>query len=283
MLPDFWGIASIATKLALYMGVLVPVGSVLVSVIMGLTINRRFVISLAILGLIATIIGFSLRGAALTGDVTGMTDPEMLGLLWSTPVGTAFALRLSGLMVVMAGLFMGRIGLLFSVIGGLITIWSFVHIGHVPDRDSIVLNFLLLFHLLAIAIWIGVLFPLQRLARDPQALAETAALGHRFGVMAAIFVPLLILAGGYTGYRLVGSVSALFGTGYGQALIIKVLLVALLLGLAAANKFRFVPRLTAGDQTAAAQLARSISMEWVVIVAILLMTAVLTSVLTLPS
>ncbi len=282
-MPDFWGAASIAAKLALYIGVLVPVGSVFVAVIMGLRIDRRFVISLAVLGLMATVIGFSLRGAALTGDVTGMTDAEMLGLLWSTPVGTAFALRLIGLTIVIAGLFMGRIGLLCSVIGGLIAIWSFMQIGHVPDRDSIVLNSLLLFHLLAISVWIGVLFPLQRLARDPQSLAQAAAVGHRFGVMAAVFVPLLILAGGYIGYHLIGSFAALFGSGYGQTLIIKILLVAVLLGLAAANKFRFVPGLSAGDQMAAAQLARSISIEWIVVVLILLTTAVLTSVLTLPS
>jgi hypothetical protein len=32
---------------------------------------------------------FSLCGVALTGDMSGMTDPEMLGVLWQTPVDNA--------------------------------------------------------------------------------------------------------------------------------------------------------------------------------------------------
>jgi putative copper resistance protein D len=100
--------------------------------------------------------------------------------------------------------------------------------------------------------------------------------------MAAVFVPLLILAGGYMSYELVGSFSALVSESYGQALILKVLLVAALLALAGANKFRFTPMMAKGDQSAATRLAKSIGFEWMVIVLVLLTTAVLTSVLTLP-
>ena len=51
----------------------------------------------ASLGLLATIFAFLLRGANLTGDASGMIDPEMLSLLWATPVGTAFMARVLGL------------------------------------------------------------------------------------------------------------------------------------------------------------------------------------------
>ena len=51
----------------------------------------------ASLGLLATIFAFSLRGANLTGDASGMIDPEMLSLLWATPVGTAFMRFVLGL------------------------------------------------------------------------------------------------------------------------------------------------------------------------------------------
>ncbi|MCB4379127.1 copper-binding protein, partial [Synechococcus sp. MU1644] len=71
--------------------------------------------------------------------------------------------------------------------------------------------------------------------------------------------------------------------GYGQALIVKVLLVGVLLSLAALNKVRFVPKLMAGEAQASEHLSRSISFEWIAVVAILLTTAILTSVLTLPS
>jgi putative copper resistance protein D len=85
------------------------------------------------------------------------------------------------------------------------------------------------------------------------------------------------------GYELVGSLEALITTGYGQALIIKVLLVGLLLGLAAANKLRFIPAVRAGNPAAATHLSKSISVEWLVILAVLGTTAVLTTNLTLPT
>jgi len=85
------------------------------------------------------------------------------------------------------------------------------------------------------------------------------------------------------GIELVGSVSALIGTGYGQSLIIKVLLVGGLLGLAAANKLRFIPALRSGDPVAAKHLSNSLSVEWLFILAVLSTTAVLTTHLTLPT
>ncbi|MCK0095210.1 CopD family protein [Yoonia sp. F2084L] len=249
---------------------------------MQLKINRPFIIFFAVIGLFATLVGFCLRGAMLTGDVSGMTDPEMLGLLWTTPVGTAFVLRVVGLGLLIVGVFLGRRGLLLSTIGGIIALWSFAHIGHIPDRDSIMLNLILLFHLVAVCFWIGVLSPLRKLSLHPAQLPEAVSVGHRFGRLAMVLVPLLVLAGLYMGYVLVGTLSALVNGAYGRALIIKVILVGGLLTLAAANKMRFIPRMQAGDHTAARHLARSILVEWGVFIVILSMTAILTSVLTLP-
>jgi len=283
MMPDLWGLASIATKFALYLGVITSVGTVLATVLFWLPRYRRLTIGFALFGIAATILGFSLAGASLTGDASGMMDPEMLGLLWSTPVGTAVALRMAGLVLLIAGLFLGRVGVMLSMIGGGFALWSFVTIGHIPDRGEMLLNIILMFHLVAISVWIGVLTPLRSLSLDANRIADAADIGHRFGKIAAVFVPLLILAGVYMSYTLVGSLSALIGTGYGQALIIKVLFVAGLLSLAAANKLRFIPQMARGDLAAADHLAKSISYEWWVIVAVLLTTAVLTSVITLPS
>jgi putative copper resistance protein D len=280
---DIWGVASIATKFALYLGILTAVGTVIAALVFRLDRYRGLACGFAVVGLLATMMSFSLGGAMLTGDASGMTDPEMLGLLWSTPVGTALIYRLVGLGLLICGLAMGRVGLWVSVLGGLLAIWSFDHVGHVPDRGTMLLDIALTFHLVAIALWIGILTPLKRLASTPVTWAEAANVGHRFGVVASGTVPLLIIAGGFMTYNLVGSVAAMFSTGYGQALILKVAFVAVLLLLAAANKLRFMPRLQAGDPNAARHLARSISIEWLVILAVLGTTAVLTSNLTLPT
>lgn len=282
-MPDAFGLAAIVTKFALYLGVMTAAGTVMATVMFRLDRTRGLALVFAVLGLIATTLAFSLRGANLTGDVSGMIDPEMLGLLWTTPVGTALLLRLVGLGLLIAGLFMGRLGTWVSVLGGVIAIWSFDHVGHVSGRDTTLLDISLTLHLLAVALWIGVLTPLKRLASSSGSYASAAEVGHRFGVVATVTVPALIIAGVYMGYQLVGSFPALIGTGYGQALIIKVLLVGLLLALAAANKLRFIPELRAGDPTAAHHLSKSISVEWLVILAVLGTTAVLTTKLTLPT
>lgn len=282
-MPDVWGLAAIVTKLALYLGVLTAAGTVMAALTFRLDRTRGLAAAFAVLGLGATILAFSLRGANLTGDVSGMTDPEMLGLLWNTPVGTVLILRLAGLSLLIVGLFMGRIGPWVSVIGGTMAIWSFDHVGHVSGRDVTLLDVALTLHLMAVALWIGVLTPLKRLASSSNTYAVAADVGHRFGVIASITVPVLIIVGGYMGYQLVGSLPALIGTGYGQTLIIKVLLVGGLLGLAAANKLRFIPALRSGDPVAAKHLSTSISVEWLIILAVLGATAVLTTNLTLPT
>ena len=283
MMPDIWGLAAIITKFALYLGVLTATGTVLAALMFRLNQFRGIALTFGGIALIATLLGFSLRGANLTGDASGLMDLEMLGLLWSTPVGTAIALRLFGLGVLIVGLFMARGGIVLSALGGVVAVWSFGHIGHISDRGRVVLDVALTLHLITVAIWIGILTPLQRLARETATYAEAAKVGHRFGLVASFTVPALIVAGGYMSYTLVGSIPALIQTGYGQALIIKVLLVAILLGLAAANKLRFMPRLKAGDASAAKHLTKSISIEWVVVVLVLAVTAVLTSNLTLPT
>ena len=282
-MPDAFGLAAIVTKFALYLGVMTSAGTVMAVVMFRLERIRGLAMTFAVLGIVAAILAFSLRGANLTGNVSGLTDPEMLKLLWTTPVGTALLLRLVGLGLLIAGLFMGRVGTWVSVLGGVIAIWSFDQVGHVSGLETTLLDLALMLHLLAVALWIGVLTPLKRLASSSSTYASAADVGHRFGVVASATVPVLIIVGGYMGYQLVGSFTALVGTSYGQAMIIKVLLVGLLLGLAAANKLRFIPALRTGDPAVANHLSKSISVEWIVILAVLGMTAVLTTNLTLPT
>ena len=281
-MPDLFGLAAIATKFALYLGVITATGTVMATLMFKLDRTRRLAAIFAVLGLFATILSFSLSGANLTGDLSGMTDPMTLSLLWTTPVGTALALRLIGLNLLLVGLFLGRIGAWVSVLGGIIALFSFTQIGHISSSESELMEVALILHLLAVALWIGVLTPLYRLASSSTRYASAADVGHQFGLVASVTVPVLIVVGGYMGYQLVGSFTALIETGYGQALIIKILLFSGLLGLAAANKLWFVPALRLGNPVAASHLSKSIYVEWLFILAVLGVTAVLTTNLTLP-
>ena len=281
-MPDLFVLVAIFTKFALYLGVMTAAGTVMTTLMFRLDRTRSISTIFAVLGLSATILSFLLRGANLTGSWSGMTDPMILSLLWTTPVGTALALRLVGLNLLLLGLILGRIGAWTSVLGGIIAIFSFTQIGHISGSESTLMDVALILHLLAVALWIGVLAPLYRLASSSTTYATAANAGHRFGVVASVTVPVLIAVGGYMGYQLVGSFTALIETGYGQALIIKVLLVGGLLALAAVNKLRFIPALRSGDPIAASHLSKSIYVEWLVILAILGVSAVLTTNLTLP-
>ncbi|MDJ0820192.1 MAG: CopD family protein [Paracoccaceae bacterium] len=282
-MPDAWGIATIGAKWLLYLGVLGASGTVFCALIFNLARVRRLAVGWALVGLVGAGLTFALKGVALTGNSSGMTDPEMLGLLWQTQSGTSLMLQVTGLAVVILGLGLGRVGLVLSALGGVLALASFAVLGHVQDRGSWGLVAVLLVHLTGIAFWIGILTPLRRLASDIDALTEAAELGHRFGQAALVMVPLLLLAGGIMTYALAGSVTAMISTAYGQTLLFKIAVVALLLGLAAANKLRFVPGLQAGDATAARHLTRSITLEWVAILVILAATAILTTTLPLPT
>jgi len=281
-MPEAYILAAIVTKFLLYLGVMLSTGTVIVSFVFNLKHTQPLIIIFSVLGLIATIFGFLFRGASLTGDMSGMIDPEMLRLLWNTPVGTVFILRIFGLSLLFVGLFLGRIGVWISIIGGIFALLSFAQIGHISGNKFLLAEFALLLHLLAIAFWIGILIPLKRLVSSSSTYILAAKIGHRFGIIASMTVPILIAMGGYMSFELVGSIAALTGTTYGQVLIIKVALVGSLLGLAAANKIRFIPSLSAGDPNAAKHLSRSIIFEWVIISAILCITAVLTTNLALP-
>lgn len=281
-MPDIWGLVAICTKFTLYLGVLTSAGLVMCSLIFRLEPLRRHAAIFAALGAVAAVLSFALGAAMLTGQVSGMIDPEMLSLLWSTPTGTALSGRVVGLALLMVGLLFGQAGLWVSIAGALLAIWSFAQIGHIAARDALLLNLVLVVHIAIAALWIGILIPLKRLTRTTDTVQQAGDLGHRFGKLAMYLVPALIIAGLVLAYLLVGSFGALFGTAYGQALVIKIALVGCLLGLAAANKLRFVPRLHRGDSAAAAQLSRVITAEWCLFVLILAVTAVLTSTLTLP-
>ena len=279
---DSWELASVLARFLLYLGILASAGLILVRVVFRRATRRvHGPISaqasvLALLGLLAAGLGFLLQGAMLAGDASGMVDPEMLGLLWHTPVGTQLLLVGAGLVLVLGGLRVPEPGLWISVAGCLVALLSFTRTGHVAGTASFWLELLLLLHLACIAFWIGILSPLRTLAGEAGGFADAATLGHHFGRIASVTVPVLLAAGLVMAWRLVGGLAALVTTVYGLMLLGKVTAVAVLLAAAAANRLRFVPAIRRGDKNAASFLRRSIALEWIAVCATLLITAALT-------
>ena len=288
-MPDIWELASVFARFLLYLGVLGSFGLVLIRIVFDRETGRmrgsvaRQTFAFALLALLASGFVFSLKGAAMTGDASGMTDPEMLDLLWQTPVGTALVLRMAGLALILIGLWIPGIGIWIAAAGGVLALWSFSRIGHVADAEPVWLEAVLFLHLAGAAFWIGILSPLRSLAGEIEGLSSAALLGHRFGRIAAVAVPVLIAAGIVMAWHLLGEATVLVTTAYGLTLLAKIGAVACLLGAAAANKLRFVPAMRAGDRMAALRLRRSIAVEWVAVCFVVIATAVLTTVPNLPS
>ncbi|MSQ51237.1 MAG: c-type cytochrome [Betaproteobacteria bacterium] len=108
-------------------------------------------------------------------------------------------------------------------------------------------------HLLAAGAWLGALLPLALLLRRCAAAPGVAAsivrqITSRFSMLGVICVSTLIATGGINAWLLVGGVPQLLGTPYGHLLLIKVSLLAPMLGVAAVNLLRINPAI-AGDSS----------------------------------
>ncbi len=285
---DILSLCSIALKFMFYLGALLASGTVFYLMLFETnqaksSFNSRQMAGLfACIGLISALSGYAVTAANLTGELAGAFDPLMLSILLQTQIGTALLLRVLGLSLILVCVFTVKLNSKIAVIGSLVVLWSFTEIGHVANTPNHLFQILLLVHLIGITIWIGVLLPLYRLSSNPAQIETLGDIAYRFGRLALFFLPLLLLAGGLLAYRLLNSFENLFTTGYGQALLVKIAIVIGLLGLATANKFRFVPALRTGDLDAQNHLKYSVLVEIVLVVFILFTTAVLTSVLTLP-
>ncbi len=118
---------------------------------------------------------------------------------------------------------------------------------------------------------------LPALAGRSRAAAETLA---RFSGLAAGLLTLLVASGSLMAWRIIGSWDDLFGTTYGRLLIVKVMIAALAVAIAAWNRFALLPRIVGATDRperldAASEIRRAVAAEASVLVAVLLVTAFL--------
>jgi copper resistance protein D len=123
------------------------------------------------------------------------------------------------------------------------------HAGSTPGELGILHVITDALHLLAAAAWVGALVPLALLfatLRHHQdhagpSLARIAAM--RFSILGIFSVATLVATGIVNAWILVGSFHALVVTGYGRLLVLKLFVLAIMLVLAAVNRFWLTPRL----------------------------------------
>ncbi|GGW52587.1 transport integral membrane protein [Streptomyces lucensis JCM 4490] len=211
-----------------------------------------------------------LRGSYTTsGKAADIFDLDLLGQVLQTKTGAALVSRL--LLLAAAALFVAVLfgawtrredgeekrdltfGLAVGgvvVAAGLATSWAMAEHASTGLQPGIAMPVDVV-HLLAVAAWLGGLAALlTALYRAPAETPVEAAAVHRFSRLAFGAVLALVTTGVYQSWRQLGSWSAFTETRYGQLLLVKIALVAVLVGIAAVSR-RWTGQLAAGTAATA--------------------------------
>jgi putative copper export protein len=230
----------------------------------------------ALVALVAAVLHYVLTPARMAGDFGSTFDPALESLLLRSSSGGAHIVRVVGLAILLLSLDRGtRLNTWAACGGAALALLSFVLMGHTAIHEQRwLLAPLLLIHVAVAAVWLGALAALYLAARDTG--TASGPLVARFSKHAAWAVPAIFVCGLAMSVVLIRSWSEL-ATPYGAMVLGKSFGFAALMALAAQNKWRFGPRLLAGDASAVGSLQRTIAAEWVLIGAVLVATAVMTS------
>ncbi|MFJ4523858.1 copper resistance CopC/CopD family protein [Streptomyces sp. NPDC088810] len=215
-----------------------------------------------------------LRGSYTgSGKVADVFDLDLLGQVLQTKTGAALVSRL--LLLAAAALFVAVLfgaytrreegqdkrdltfGLAVGgvvVAAGLAASWAMAEHASTGLQPGLAMPVDVV-HLLAVAAWLGGLTALlTALYRAPAETPVEAAAVQRFSRVAFGSVLALVVTGVYQSWRQLGSWSAFTETRYGQLLLVKIALVAVLVGIAGVSR-RWTGRLT--DPVARAGKART--------------------------
>ena len=246
---------------------------------------------------------YLLEAARMAGDMSGMLDSSLQKMAWTSTTGGAFSVRLLGLLLIIAGMqprsarltadslfksstllspafairrLSARGFTVAGLTGAVLVAASFTLTGHTATSSQRwLLAPLLLAHLLIVAFWFGALWPLclVTLRESRERTARAVAL---FSAAAFWLVPLILVAGVALAALLLPDIAALRQP-YGELVLAKGALFAVLLGLASLNKWRFGPALGHGDLLAGRSFRRAVIAEYAIIGIVLAVTAVMTT------
>ena len=139
-----------------------------------------------------------------------------------------------------------------------------------------------LVHQIGVYTWVGGLLGIVRLRRwlrAPEGLLLARGVYARFSQLAGYAVALVLGAGVVLGLLLVGTVTALLGTGYGWTLLGKIALFIPMVSLGAYNRYRVLPASSMPDALprSMGSLAENVRIEAVIGAVVLMIAALLTA------
>lgn len=268
--------ALIVARAALMVDVALLMGLPLFWWVMGGAGRASAVAWLAVGGLLLSAFWLMASTAAMTG--TSILAPDWASvavLLTMTPIGPVLTVRACTLLLALLLALAGRTRL--AIVPGALAAATLAWSGHAGASEGMAGTLHRaadVAHVWAAAAWIGALAGLLhatlrlRSGHDPRPVATMLA---RFALMGTLVVATLVVSGAMNLVMIAGvaQIPALAGSRYGWLLAVKLLLFALMLGLAAANRWRLTPTLERGGDGALVRLRWSLLIETSAAVAII--------------
>jgi copper transport protein len=248
---------------------------------------RRWIGTAVVVGVVASLAAFALHGPYSSGAGIGRAfSPDAWADVAATRLGRAHLLRVLFLLgwlplVRRTGLLTTTPGRMLAAAGSVALAVTVAESGHaVTGRWPLLAWGADIVHVLAAAIWTGGLVALLGIGLRDADRALPAA--RRFSSLALAAVVVVTLTGVVQSVRQVGDWSALTSTTFGRLLLVKVGLVLVIVAVAWVS--RSILRLSAAEDAelptpvARTYLRRSVAVEVLGVVAVLIVTTLVTSV-----
>jgi putative copper resistance protein D len=211
--------------------------------------RRRWLMAATAVGLASALGWLAAVGGAMSGDLSGAVDPEVLrSVLTDTDFGKVWAGRILVILVLLA-VAPTRHRVLAALLAAA-AVASVALTGHARHEQGLVGAIHVAAdaaHLIGAAAWLGGLVPLAVVVgarlRGAEPAFASATTVHRFSEMAYVAVFALVASGLVNSWLLVGPMERLFTTAYGRVLLLKLGAFAAMLALATANRFWISPGL----------------------------------------
>ena len=249
-----WGVRAGAAILSAigYAGALVAAGTLCFSLYADRRADLRAVTSrAAVLGAVALVAAVPFRIARLGGGLGALRDDDVLMAALRGPVGISTAVTANALLVV-AVLVDRRARRWLALVVAAVALAGFTIEGHTRATSRrwamIASDFV---HLAAASVWLGGIVALVAAFRTSRDTGKLAAIVRRFSDSAIVAVGVVAATGVTMAWIILPSVGELTSTGYGLALILKVVLVLIVIALGAFNRYRLVPAIESRRQSSA--------------------------------
>ena len=284
-----WDYSYLASKLLIYLGIVASIGGLFVAALISPSINKKsiihYIIISSVIGFIAVVVNFFIQvGAFSETGFGGMFDIDMAVFLWQSTVGDSVLWRLLAFVFLGFSLFFGNLNacyerlnlkhatFIFLYVASIFSFaYSFTFVGHSADIGGLA-KWLIAFHVITMAWWIGSLYPLWLSCKflQPIPLYKLMCL---WGKCAMFMVSLLIVCGIGLLFLFFANPLELFTTQYGQAMLLKLIFIGTILLIAAYHKLYLVEEVQ--GKKIAHRLEKSIRNEMLIAVTILAITAIL--------